>query len=457
MMDIHVLPIGKKYLLYSPLRRMAAFLNKSAIAHFYKFFVEKNNTDKSGSIGRLIDIFLRNNPIPPTQQNGGISPPFLGIIPSRSCNLQCAYCGFDSENESEGSMDIQLAVVAVDWMFEHCKKTGLQQAKIHFFGGEPFVSKEIVDVIIHRSRYLSEKSGIYPVFEASTNGVFDNIQAQFVGNYFDSIVLSFDGLKEQHNLHRSFKTGMGSFDFVVNTAHILSHLETKLCFRCCVSDKNVSSMTDIGEWFCTTFNPSIINFEPLKATAESRKAGISPPNPYEFSVQYERARQKIKNYGIGVIYAASEIGSPRHTFCPVGRDTLIISPNGRVSSCYLPQEEWKRKNMDLDVGWLKSNGEMNIEIDRINEIRQLVQKKPRCENCFCRWSCSGGCHVSNSWSGSSSTYNDFCIQTRIITTFKILESLGLKNEIEKLIESPEMMSQVALNASDRLKDYDGIQ
>jgi uncharacterized protein len=453
--DIFVLPFLDKYLLYSPLRRISAFLNRKAVEAIRNIWPARIAVDfLPDPLKDLAKSLESNLPNVPLLHTGEVRPPFLGILPTRGCNLSCAYCGFGSESAGNEKMDIRMAADAVDWMAEHRKALGEEVLEIHFFGGEPLIAQEVVDVTVHRARFIAGKMGLVPRFEASTNGVIAEDYARFAGDYLDSIVLSFDGRREVQDRHRPLKTGEGSFDAVARTAGILSRSQTELCFRCCVSTQNVSSLVDIGQWFCDAFKPSIINFETLKTTPESEAAGIKPPDPYDFALNYLRARKIIRKSGIQAIYAAAETGTPRHSFCPVGKDTLIVSPGRQVSSCYLPGEEWKARGLDLDVARLGTDGSMDIDYPAIERLRLLVVDKQRCERCFCRWNCAGGCHVTQSYPSSSADYNDFCIQTRIITASMLMEDLGMEHSVERLIESREAMEALALNKSDRLEDWD---
>lgn len=150
------------------------------------------------------------------------------------------------------------------------------------------------------------------------------------------------------------------------------------------------------------------------------------------------------------VYASVLTEAPRHSFCPVGKDTLIVSPDRRVSSYYLPQQAWQKRGLDLDVGWLSADGTMQIDIEAIDRLRRMVTEKPRCERCFCRWTCAGGCHVNHSYPGCSLEYNDFCIQTRIITVCSLLKELDFEQIVDELLKNRAAMEVLALQLSDCL-------
>jgi radical SAM protein with 4Fe4S-binding SPASM domain len=137
----------------------------------------------------------------------------------------------------------------------------------------------------------------------------------------------------------------------------------------------------------------------------------------------------------------------------VGKDTVIVTPDGIVSSCYLMPERWEKKNLNLEIGLIGQNGSVSIDTDRVKQIRRMCEEKPRCRKCFCQWSCAGGCHVDNSWPGCEAHYSDFCRQTRLISFATLLENLELDDEIDGLFDKPAFIRLVTGQKSDRLSDW----
>lgn len=446
--NIFSLPIFDKWLIYAPFSRVLALVNYSMLNKLKKTFFQENRN----SSNVLIRLIAKKSNQLTVEKNGPFSPTFLGIIPTRACNMACIYCGFEANEASQEIMDPDLAITAVDWMAEFVKKEGRKVLEIHFFGGEPFVAGQLVDIVVHRARCIANKMGLIPRFEVATNGIFDKKRAFFVGNYIDTVVLSFDGFSKIQNFHRPLKNGCGSFRYVFQTACWLSNSPTKLCFRVCVSERNVSQLERIAEWFCKNFRPAVINFEPLQPTQESVEYELQCPDPYEFALHYINAARIIKKYGIQPVYAAAITEFPRYTICPVGTDTLIVTPDGRISACYLLEKEWEKRGVDLNLGCVVPHEGVRVDFSAIKRVRNLVKDKPRCTRCFCKWSCAGGCHVNHSYPGCSNEYDAFCIQTRIITACHLLEELGESNLVNLLIKNHSALENLALQLSDCLEE-----
>ena len=438
-MALHVfaVPVFDRWLVFAPLDRVAALVNRAALA----VFPEELSAAVAGGPE-------------PRPRDGPVNPQFLGLVPTRACNLLCAYCGFGAAPHNE-QMDLRLAVKAVEWMAEYAARCGRKTLDVHFFGGEPFTAPDVVDVAVHRTRAIAVEKDLRAHLEVATNGAYNEVRARWVGDYFNVVVLSFDGFRAVHDRHRPAAGGRGSFDQVANTARVLSSSPADACFRICVAQDNVEQLAETVAWFSEEFRPTSINFETLQPTPESRRAGLRPPDPFAFAAHFREARRVACQHGVETVYAAALIDEPRISICPVGNDTLILHPDGRVSACYLLERDWRARGLDLNLGRLGAGGAMGLLAEDVTRVRQLVDVKPRCRNCFCRWTCAGGCHVNHSFPGCPTTYDDFCIQTRLITAGSLLDELDLGPMADELMTDRAEMQRLALRPSDRLEDLRG--
>lgn len=453
MDSIFLLPVHENYLVYAPLVGKTALINASA-AHDLKKAMETKRAPKHHG---LVDLFkaLGNPAYPvPIPKTGDLSPEFLGIIPTRFCNSRCNYCDFGVMDAPDAPMTLIMAVRCVDWYANLVKSQKGEVLKIHFFGGEPMDAPDLVTAVVHRARLMAKAHDLIPEFGISTNGQYEPQWALFLGDYFDSVVLSFDGPADIQNSHRPLKGGRESFSGAIRTAGIIGNSQADLLLRACVSQKNVDSMAETTQWFCETFAPTKINFEVMQETKRARSHGLFRPDPVTFASGFIKARAVASSYGVPVVYG-SDITDPQWTSCPVGKDTVILTPDGRISSCYLMPERWEEKTMDLTLGQMDNGGVVTINPKAVDKIRTLVTDKPRCSRCFCRWSCAGGCHVDNTWPGCSDGFSDFCVQTRIISAATLMDHLGMNDEAGIMADTLSLMNQIALQASDRLSDWKG--
>lgn len=431
--DVFFIPVLDNFIVHAPLHGISALVNISAArklkeGHAFSINDPLNEIQKE----------LSTIPTIPPVREGAPNAFFLGLVTTRSCNLSCAYCGFGSQTAPKTKIDLDKAVAAVDWMVENTLQNGKKTLNIHFFGGEPFVTWDLVEVVVHKARWEAAKHGLIPRFEASTNGVLPEKRVRFVGDYFDVVVLSIDGFKEFHDHNRAMTKDKGSFELVCKTARMWSEMPVKLALRMCVTQESACHLEDIGRWYCEEFKPDIINFDSLQAWPKSMAAGLYTPDPYEFASHFVRARNIIESYGVEVAYAADYTHEPRHSFCPVGNDTVMVTPDGKLNGCYLLEKDWVVRGIDFNLGDINDNQELDINMDSINRLRNHVTYKPSCETCFCKWSCAGGCHVNHSYPDASLD-PDFCTQTRIITASSLLRELNEPEMAEALVNDPSAM------------------
>jgi len=337
--SIFSIPIANKYVLYSLLQRTAALVNKAAFQKLQeKFHVRSTKLDPE-----LDDLYRQLLPdkLPPGQRTGSIRPDFLGIVTSRDCNMVCIYCDFQS-GKGERKMSPEIAYRAVEWMADVEVESGRKLLNVHFFGGEPLLSMDLVKKVIQKSYLSAEEMGLRTNFEVCTNGTFSASDASWISDNFNAVILSLDGPQEIQNYHRPFKGGGDSFKAVDRNAKLLGKGLAELCIRICVTEETVKELRKTVKWILKRYLPSKITIEPLKGTDESQCAGLRPPAPILFAREFAAASLIARDHGVEVIYAATDINKIESSFCPVGKDGFIVKPDGKISACYQLEAELKK-------------------------------------------------------------------------------------------------------------------
>jgi uncharacterized protein len=436
-----LVPVLDKWLLHAPLSGVTALVNRRV--------AEALRTGEDiAEAAALRECIASTDAALPQARTGDVCPSFLGITPTRGCNIGCVYCNFGGPTAPHTTMDLGIAVSAVDWMADTLSRHGRRDFQIHFFGGEPFYAPEVIDVVVHRARYRSAQLGLELYVDASTNGVFGEERCQFVGDYFGGVVLSFDGPPEFHNRNRPSHGGKPTFEAVSRTAKRLSGMPLDLCIRMCVTQDAVMRLEEITKWFAAEYSPAVINFESLTPGELARAANLTVPNPFDFARHCFGSYRVARELGIRAVYSAAEFDRPRTSFCPVGTDALIVSMDGRTSGCYLLPEDWRARGLDMDVGWVRPNGQVDFDLASMQRVREVPMKKERCQKCFCQWSCAGGCHVNQTYPGCASDYTDFCIQTRLLTALLLLDNLDKPEIADRLLADESALRRLGFHAKD---------
>ena len=446
--DLFAIPVLERVLLYAPLHGLAAIVNAMAARQIKRVVVHRSH-GVSDHLREIVQIATSKADVP-LPKSGEVEPDFLGLLPTRRCNLACRYCGFWTATEPSEDMDLQVAHDAVTWHVEHIRRSGGTHAEIHFFGGEPFCAPQILELAVPLGRRRAREAGLTVRFEAATNGAFSAELGRWAANNLDRIVLSLDGPADIQNHHRPGADGTGSFDQAVRSARIFSLGNAELSLRACVTARTVESMPDTAAWFVHEFVPTAVSFEPLQPSDRSAAAGLFPPEAWQFAVGFIQAAEILEAHGVEPVYPTADISARQVSFCPVGRDALIVSPDGTVSACYLLPRDWERRGLNLRLGRLH-HSRMELDPERVNAARQLnVWNKARCQACFCRWHCAGGCHVNHDVTGQPGTYDGLCHQARIISLRNILHAMGEDNLVAEWLANRETAEGSLSRPSDLL-------
>ena len=447
--SIFILPVQDKYLLYAPLHNLSALLNGAAVLQLKQALVQSNPGSAAQELSDLISV-LQSPPIQNPDQTGEMNPQFLGIIPSRRCNMSCVYCDFGAHQAPGKVIDQNIMISAIDYFANLAKEQNKQMFSIQFFGGEPFVEQEIIDIAVHHARFVGARLNLIPHFEVLTNGYFDEKQRIFIKDYFDRVVISFDGFQKYHDRTRPLNSQQGSYEKIVENIKYLSRSNVELAIRCCITSESVNDMEEMAQWFCSEFEPDLVNFETLTQNSATEQAKLYPPAPFLFARNMVRSWRILRANGVEPAYAPVSLDKAQTTSCPVGRDVLVVHPDGIVASCYLLKQDWEDKNLKFSVGRISKTGQMVIDLEKIKKLRNLVYSKPRCNNCFCRFGCAGNCHVNCTYPGASEQYTDFCLHTRTITVCQLLEDMGQQDLVDELLDDEKALKNLALQTSDNL-------
>ncbi|MBN1201607.1 MAG: radical SAM protein [Anaerolineae bacterium] len=456
MRNIFAVPIRDQILIYAPLHNLAALVSPT-LALRLRDLLASGEPAGDGPLGELVDL-LRDEVTEPAPLQGEFVPSALGLLPTRGCNLACRYCGFIASEETQFVMSLEMARDAVNWYMDQVQRSGAPHAEIHFFGGEPFCVEAVIDLAVHLAQRRAAEIGCTLRFEVATNGTFSEARCYWTADNLDTVVLSFDGPADVQNLHRPYKDGSGSFDAIARNARILSEGANSVYFRACITEATVGRMPEIATWFCQEFRPDAVSFEPLQPTPWSDNAGLVPPDPWAFAHNFIAAAQILEAHGVRPVYAPAEIGARQVTFCPVGKDFVIVAPDGVLTACYLLRGEWEARGLDLRLGRMNTdqNGAVQIDPEAVESIRGFnVHNKLFCAGCFARWHCAGGCHVNHILGSQPGDYDRLCIQARIIALYNILHAMHHDELAHTWLQDHAALARSVWQASDRLADRDG--
>ncbi len=446
MQDTYALQLGQTHLIYSPLRGFTARVNEEALVA-----LQRNSSGiRSDSLRELADRIRRPAEYPPRPGSKTPSPSKIVIMPTRRCNMRCVYCDFAAAEAHSDILDPIQACHFIDYVLHNLKRKKSKLLHIHFFGGEPFLHRSIVDLIVHYARQNCQKNDVKLRLEVTTNGKLDRQYAQFVGNVFDTVVVSYDGSQAFQDANRPNPDGSGSFEQVSTILEVLSETPAELCVRLCATNRSVHALPDLARQITNAYNIDKLNIEPLTANTKSDGADLQPPDPYEFFQAFMGAYNEAQRQGVEVINGLTNINQTGWTSCPVGKDSLMLMPDGTLTACYLETDRWREHGLDNTIGYVSKDGNVTIDTNNLERIRNMVWHKPRCERCFCRWTCAGGCHIALTPPDCGPDYTDECIQTRLISAAFLLATVAGRATVNAWLYDKSAQQVFAEQNEDRL-------
>ena len=317
---------------------------------------------------------------------------------AHDCNLACRYC-FAEEGEYHGRralMSFEVGKKALDFLIANSGNR--KNLEVDFFGGEPLMNWDVVKQLVAYGREQEKLHNKNFRFTLTTNGVLlDDEIMEFANKEMGNVVLSIDGRKEIHDYMRPFRKGKGSYELIVPKFQKFaeSRNQDKYYVRGTFTRHNLDFAEDVLHLADLGFKQ--ISVEPVVAPFEEEYA-IRPEDVPIICEQYDiLAKEMIKREkegrGFNFFHFMIDLtGGPcvykRLSGCGSGTEYLAVTPGGDLYPChqFVGEEEYLMGNVDEGV----------VRKDIVKEFKDCnVYSKPKCQECFARFYCSGGCAANS--------------------------------------------------------------
>ena len=317
---------------------------------------------------------------------------------AHDCNLACKYC-FAEEGEYHGRralMSFEVGKKALDFLIANSGSR--RNLEVDFFGGEPLMNWQVVKDLV---RYGREQEKIHNKnfrFTLTTNGVLLNDEVmEFCNREMGNVVLSMDGRKEVHDKMRPFRNGKGSYDLIVPKFQKFaeSRGQQKYYVRGTFTHYNLDFSEDVLHYADLGFKQ--VSMEPVVAPPEADYA-IREEDVPKICEEYDRLakemiRREKEGRGFNFFHFMIDLsGGPcvykRLSGCGSGTEYLAVTPWGDFYPChqFVGNEKFLLGNVDTGI----VNTEIQDEFKCCN-----VYAKEKCQKCFARFYCSGGCAANS--------------------------------------------------------------
>ena len=313
------------------------------------------------------------------------------------CNLRCEYCFADegAYHSRREMMSAETAKAAIDFLL---RESGARKVlEVDFFGGEPLMNLAVIRETVAYAKREAAKLGKRFLFTTTTNGLLlDDDAIKFLNEEMENVVLSLDGRKEVHDAVRKTVSGKGSFDAVIGKIKKFVALrgEKNYYVRGTFTAKNLDFSKDV--LFLADQGFRSISLEPVVTdipALQIREEHL-PAIEREYEVlcgEYLRREEAGKGFSFFHFQIDLEGGpclQKRVSACGAGNEYFSVVPNGDLYPCH---------QFAGDPAWRMGSvygGEIDKTIREKFASSCLFTRK-KCEDCFAKFICSGGCSANN--------------------------------------------------------------
>ena len=165
------------------------------------------------------------------------------FIVTYACNLKCIYCYSISEDVY---MSPDIASEAANFAIKTAKKRKSKDMMIQFYGGEPLLNLNAIEIIVEKMRRFKTASGIVMGTQLTTNGVLINKEVIDLIKSLGPIQvqITLDGTEKIHNARRPL-TGRNCYQLILNNIkNLIQHID-ELIIRINVDHGNEDYCIDL--------------------------------------------------------------------------------------------------------------------------------------------------------------------------------------------------------------------
>ena len=314
---------------------------------------------------------------------------------ANDCNLGCSYC-FAAQGDygtPKRMMTEETARRSVDFLLSNSGTH--KDVTIVFFGGEPLMNLKLIRRLVDYANEARVKAGKEVEFTMTTNATYLTPEViDFLSENSIGVSVSIDGPKQYHDRRRTYKSGLGSYDFIrPRVLQLLSRHKTRHIAARATLTHGVTAVQECF-WHLKEMGFHEVGFAPVTSAVQDEFA-LTRDEMWRVLDEFRQlanvyVQEALRNRHIGfsnVSNVLSELhaGVVKAYPCGAGLGLLGVGVDGDLYLCHRFSESEEHRMGSVERGLDAAKQEQFLR-------QAHLSHKSGCQTCWVRHICSGGCH-----------------------------------------------------------------
>lgn len=351
-----------------------------------EWYAQWGNNTVEGVLGEFADLRFLYDPSaqePIIEETTQTLVAWLHI--TDRCNLRCAYCYLPHKRVD---MSLDTGFAAIDATFRSALIHGYQEVKLKFAGGEPLLRFNEVVKMQTYARQVAEKVGVSLHSILLSNGTLLTEEiAQALHDNDLALMISLDGVENDHDCQRFYGDGQGTFADVDRAIDQALAVGIVPDISITVSQRNVRGIPKLLEYILQKSLPFSLNFfrdNDFAANHADLQLEEDTIIKYMLEAFYVIESNLPARSLLPSLIDRANLAVPHSRTCGVGHSYLVFNHLGKVSKCQMAIHQYVT---DIDI----HDPLQAIRSDQTGIINLPVSEKEECNRCEWRYWCTGGC------------------------------------------------------------------
>lgn len=397
--EVHLIKNRKNKVLYHYPSGTLKLINESAFDLFsllkqgktLQQITENNSEEEKAkviSFVKRMEQSIDEIPIPSISKNNSFDRKIdrITVHVSNDCNLRCSYCYAQGGNYgmNRGLMTKETA----EQFVEFCINEFEEIEYIVFFGGEPLLNVEAMQIICDMFKHYSDEGSFpLPKFGMITNGtIISSRILDFIKESITSITVSVDGPKEINDVNRIDKNGKGSYDRIAKFIHAIKDFKNlQIQYEATYTEAHVNAnykKNDIKDILREEFG--------IEGMVESELKNKKEDSNWTKTIKSNIEEGKLYNVPVDFWLILNEIVYKKNRIkvCPIVKSMFAVNSEGYIVACQLLNGENRNNLGNVKGDNVFSTPEMYDSFFKNTRFKE----HQTCKTCWAQKLC-GGCAV----------------------------------------------------------------